>query len=359
MTIQEKVPLAPLTTLQVGGEARYFAEAKREDEVLDALDFAKTRDLPVFVLGGGSNLLIADAGWPGLVLHIAIGGISTPEADAKGNSVLFTVGAGVVWDDFVAQAVAQNCAGIECLSGIPGSVGGTPVQNVGAYGQEVSDTIQSVRAFDRKKDRKENRAVVLPKPACGFRYRSSIFNTTERGRYVILRVNYRLKRGGAPAVKYADLQKYFAERFPERKTAPSLAEVRAAVRDIRQSKGMLIVPGDDDSRSAGSFFKNPLLDERQFKEFSDRAQAKGLEIPSYPALDAQHKVSAAWLVEHSGFAKGYGVGAAGISSKHALALINRGHATASDITRLKDEIQNGVRQTWGILLEPEPVFIGF
>jgi UDP-N-acetylmuramate dehydrogenase len=355
MTIQEKVPLAPLTTLHVGGEARYFAEAKREDEVLEAVNFAKTRDLPLFVLGGGSNLVVADAGWPGLVLHIAIGGISTPEAGAKGNSVLFSVGAGVNWDDFVAQAVVHNCAGVECLSGIPGSAGGTPVQNVGAYGQEVSDTIQSVRAFDRK----ENHTVVLPKPACGFRYRTSIFNSAERGRYIILRVNYRLRRGGAPMLKYADLQKYFAERFPERKTPPSLAEVRAAVRDIRQSKGMLIVPGDDDSRSAGSFFKNPVLDETQFKELHDRAQSKGLEIPSYPSLDAQHKVSAAWLVEHSGFSKGYRAGAAGISRKHALALINRGNAAASDIIRLKDEIQNGVLQTWGILLEPEPVFVGF
>src|SRR6266403_3542436 len=204
MTIQEKVPLAPLTTLQVGGEARYFAELKREDELQEAVEFAKSRELPLFVLGGGSNLVVADSGWPGLVLKIAIGGIASPNvADAPRNAVLFSVGAGVNWDDFVAQAVVQNCAGVECLSGIPGSVGGTPVQNVGAYGQEVADTIESVRALDLKEDR----IVVLPKPACGFRYRTSIFNTTERGRHIILRVNYRLKRGGAPSLKYADLQK--------------------------------------------------------------------------------------------------------------------------------------------------------
>ena len=357
MTIQENVPLAPLTTLQVGGAARYFAELKREDDVREAAQFAKTRDLPLFVLGGGSNLVIADSGWPGLVIRIAIGGITSPRTtDAMGNAVLFSVGAGVNWDDFVAQAVAQNCAGVECLSGIPGSVGGTPVQNVGAYGQEVADTIESVRAFDlRNPDLKEDRIVVLPKPACGFRYRASIFNSTERGRYIILRVNYRLKRGGAPSLKYADLQKHFAER----KTPPSLAETREAVREIRRSKGMLIVPGDDDCRSAGSFFKNPVLSEAQFKDLAARAAAKGLEIPSYPDLDAQKKVSAAWLVEHSGFSKGYAVGAAGISHKHALALINRGDAKASDMVGLKDEIQHGVQEAWGILLEPEPVFVGF
>jgi UDP-N-acetylmuramate dehydrogenase len=356
MTIQENVPLAPLTTLQVGGAARYFAELRREDDVREAAQFAKSRDLPLFVLGGGSNLVVADSGWPGVVLRIVIGGITSPNTnDATGSAVLFSVGAGVNWDDFVAQAVVQNCAGVECLSGIPGSVGGTPVQNVGAYGQEVADTIESVRALDLKQDR----IVVLPNPACGFRYRTSIFNSAERGRYIILRVNYRLKRGGAPSLKYADLKKHFAERFPERKTPPSLAETREAVLEIRRSKGMLIVPGDDDCRSAGSFFKNPVLSEAQFKDLAERAASKGLEIPSYPALDAQRKVSAAWLVEHSGFSKGYAVGAAGISHKHALALINRGDAKASDIVGLKDEIQHGVQEAWGILLEPEPVFVGF
>ena len=352
MTIQENVPLAPLTTLQVGGSARYFAEIRREDEVREAAQFAKTRGLTLFVLGGGSNLVVADSGWPGLVLRIALGGMTTPNAsDAHGNAVLFSVGAGVNWDDFVAQAVVQNCAGVECLSGIPGSVGGTPVQNVGAYGQEVADTIESVRALDLKEDR----IVLLPKPACGFRYRTSMFNTTERGRYIIVRVNFRLKRGGAPSLRYADLQKHLAEK----KTPPSLSETREAVREIRRSKGMLIVPGDDDCRSAGSFFKNPVLSEEQFKDLTGRAESKGLEIPSYPALDAQRKVSAAWLVEHSGFSKGYAVAAAGISHKHALALINRGGARASDIVGLKDEIQRGVQKAWGIPLEPEPVFVGF
>ena len=367
MTIHENVPLGPLTTLQVGGSARYFAEAKREDDVREAVEFAKSRSLPLFILGGGSNIVIADSGWPGLALKIAIGGITTPNNnDTTGKAVLFSVGAGVDWDDFVAQAVTQNCAGVECLSGIPGSVGATPVQNVGAYGQEVSNTIESVRALDLKEDR----IVALPNPACGFHYRSSIFNTTERGRYIILRVNYRLKRGGPPSLKYADLQKYFSEKRTtettmtektpaDKKTPPSLAETREAVREIRRSKGMLIIPHDPDSHSAGSFFKNPILSEPQFKDLADRAATQGLSLPHYPALEAQHKISAAWLVEHSGFSKGYSLGAVGISSKHALALINRGEAKASDILHLKDEIQTAVQQTWGINLEPEPVLVGF
>jgi UDP-N-acetylmuramate dehydrogenase len=363
MTIQENVPLAPLTTLQVGGPARYFAEAKREDDVREAVEFAKSRQLPLFVLGGGSNLVIADFGWPGLVLRIALGGIKTEGKDASGNGALFSVGAGVNWDDFVAQAVAQNCAGVECLSGIPGSVGGTPVQNVGAYGQQVADTIESVRALDsRNPGLTQDRVVVLSKSECGFQYRRSIFNSTERGRYIILQVDYRLLRDGAPSLKYADLRNYFEHhraQSREQGKTPSLAQTREAVREIRRSKGMLIVSGDDDCRSAGSFFKNPVLSEAKFEELAERAAAKGLQIPSYPALEALRKVSAAWLVEHSGFTKGYTAGAARISRKHALALINRGDAKANDIVALKNEIEHGVEKAWGIRLEPEPVFVGF
>jgi UDP-N-acetylmuramate dehydrogenase len=348
MTIQENIPLAPLTTLQVGGFARYFAAAASEEDVREATRFAQAQRLPLFVLGGGSNLVVADSGWPGLVLKVAIGGITTR---VEGGSVLFDAGAGVNWDDFVARAVAQNYAGVECLSGIPGSVGGTPVQNVGAYGQEVSETIELVRALDFQKDR----IVTLPKPVCRFRYRTSIFNTTERGRYIILRVTYRLAPDGAASLRYTDLQKHFASWTG----SPSLAEVRDAVRQIRHSKGMLIVPGDTDCRSAGSFFKNPVLTEAQFGDLANRAQSQGLKVPSYPALDAQCKVSAAWLVEHSGFSKGFKLGAAGISHKHALALINTGAAKAGDIVRLKEKIQQGVQDAWGILLEPEPVFVGF
>ena len=348
MTIQENIPLAPFTTLQVGGPARYFAEAGSEAEVIEATQLAKNRQLPLFILGGGSNLVVADSGWPGLVLRVAIDGIISQN---EKDTALFTAGAGVDWDSFVAHTVAANCAGVECLSGIPGSVGGTPVQNVGAYGQEVSETIESVRALDLKKDR----IVTLPKPTCGFRYRASIFNTTERGHYVILRVSYRLKHGATPSLKYADLQEYFAGRTE----TPSLADVRVAVRQIRRGKGMLIVDGDPNCRSAGSFFKNPVLRQPQFKELEDRANQRGLEIPNYRALGARRKVSAAWLVEHSGFSKGYMLGPAGISQEHALALINCGNARAADIVLLKEKIQQAVQATWGILLETEPVFVGF
>src|SRR5258707_2353407 len=259
MTIQENVPLAPLTTLQVGGSARYFAELRREDEVREAVQFAKTRGLPLFVLGRGSNLVVADSGWPGLVLQIAIGGITTPNpTDVPGNAVLFSVGAGVNWDDFVAQAVVQNCAGVECLSGIPGSVGGTPVQNVGAYGQEVSETVTSVVVFDLK----DRQVRELCREACGFSYRSSIFNTSERGRFIILRVIYALTPNGKPHISYSDLKRHFEGR----ETTPDLAETREAVRHIRALKGMLIVPGDPDCQSAGSFFKNPVLSEEEHED---------------------------------------------------------------------------------------------
>jgi UDP-N-acetylmuramate dehydrogenase len=348
ITIHENVPLAPLTTLQVGGRARYFVDATCERDVCGAVEFAKSKSLPLFVLGGGSNLVVADSGWPGVVLKVSISGMGIGAGAGAGK---FIAGAGVSWDHLVAEAVARNCAGIECLSGIPGTVGGTPVQNVGAYGQEVSDTIESVSAFDTQK----NHAVSLPKKACGFRYRTSIFNSTERGRYIILSVRYRLTPGGAPSLKYADLQKHFAGS----NKPPTLMQARDAVLQIRQRKGMLIVPGDADCRSAGSFFKNPVLSKERFVELTAHAQSKGLTIPSYPALDAQHKISAAWLVEHSGFTRGFSLGAAGISHKHALALINKGNASAADILQLKEKVQDGVREAWGILLEPEPVFLGF
>ena len=347
MHIQENVLLAPMTTLSIGGPARYFAEATSIADVQPALQFASARKLDVFVLGGGSNLVISDAGFWGLVLKIAIRGI---DRRAESGSMLFEVGAGEVWDDFVARAVSENCAGIECLSGIPGSVGGTPVQNVGAYGQEVAETIESVLVFDTK----DTLVHELCAEACGFSYRTSIFNTSERGRYIILRVSYRLTPGGPPRIRYADLKNYFAGWS----SAPTLAQTREAVRQIRASKAMLITPGDEDSRSAGSFFKNPILSAEEFEELRQRAAANNLEVPSYPALDVQRKVSAAWLVEHSGFKKGYKKGRVAISRKHALALVNRGEATAAELIALKDEIQHRVEDTWGVRLEVEPVMVG-
>jgi UDP-N-acetylmuramate dehydrogenase len=350
MLLQENVSLAPFTTFRLGGPARFFVEATTFAEVQEAVAFSGSKDLPLFILGGGSNLLVSDSGWPGLVVKVAIGGIDCRSADSEGKTV-FDVGAGESWDRFVSQAVIAHCAGIECLSGIPGSVGGTPVQNVGAYGQEVSETIESVEVLDLK----DGQVRELCREACGFSYRSSIFNTDERGRFVILRVAYGLVPGGDARISYADLKRHFEGR----ESAPNLAETREAVRHIRALKGMLIVEGDADCRSAGSFFKNPVISREQHEELQKRAAAKGLLLPSYPALETRKKISAAWLVEHSGFTRGYGFGHAGISSKHALALVNRGGATASEIVALKEQVQQRVAEIWGVGLEPEPVMVGF
>ncbi|HZL28849.1 MAG TPA: UDP-N-acetylmuramate dehydrogenase, partial [Acidobacteriaceae bacterium] len=261
MEILEQVALAGYTTFGVGGAARYFAEAACEGDVADAVRWADERGLPLFLLGGGSNLLVPDEGFDGLVLHMGIEGV---EGDEAGG---FDVGAGESWDGIVARTVARGFAGVECLAGIPGSVGGTPVQNVGAYGQEVSETIVSVRALDCT----TGSFVDLSNAECGFRYRESVFNTSERGRYIVTRVRFQLRPGGEPTLKYADLRARFGESHGKdfdakgakgakfREGGPTLVEVAEAVRKIRLGKGMLIVPGDADSRSAGSFFKNPIV----------------------------------------------------------------------------------------------------
>ena len=348
MLLQENVALAPLTTIGVGGPARFFVEAYLAQDVHEAVGYAKSRSLPLLVMGGGSNLVVADAGWPGLVLKVSVTGIH----HRHGHGIAyFDVGAGEDWDGFVGMAVGHNCSGVECLSGIPGSVGGTPVQNVGAYGQEVAETIDSVTALDLR----TGEEIEFEKGDCGFGYRTSIFNSRARDQYVILRVSFALTHDGEPKVEYADLKKHFAGSS----TRPSLSDVREAVRRIRASKAMLITPGDEDSRSAGSFFKNPVLSAADFAALKQRAGERHLEIPSYPALEARHKVPAAWLVEHSGFSKGYSQGRVGISRKHALAIVNRGGATASEVVALKDEIQQRVKQHWGVWLDPEPVFVGF
>jgi len=349
MLIREDIPLAPFTTLGVGGPARYFVEARSEAEVIEAVEFARSRRLPLFVLGGGSNLVVADAGFSGLVLKIGINGVSRFTAPL--GIVIFSAGAGMDWDSLVARTVEANCAGLECLSGIPGTVGGTPMQNVGAYGQEVSETIQQVQVLDLRS--METRT--LSNAECGFAYRSSIFNTTDHGRYIILQIWFALHEGANPSLRYPDLQKFFADHTDE----PTVAEVRAAVRKIRHGKAMLIVPGDDDARSAGSFFKNPVVPQALFEELAKRLESRGLQLPSYPAADGFRKLPAAWLVERAGFAKGYTKGAAGISRKHALAIINRGGATATEIIALKNEIQARVFAEFGIQLQPEPVFVGF
>ena len=339
--LQENLPLSAWTTFNVGGPARYFLNATSEQDVVDGLDYAKRRKIPVLVLGGGSNLLVADGGFDGLVLRIGLRGMTWegPHLHAA---------AGEDWDEVAAACVRKGFGGVECLSGIPGLAGGTPVQNVGAYGQEIADVLVRVRALDRQTES----VVELSRQDCGFAYRSSIFNTTQKDRYIVLSITYELQEHVAPHVKYPDL----VRRFEGRGAPPTLMEVREAVREIRASKGMLIVEGDPDCRSAGSFFKNPILPEADYAGLQSRAQET---VPRYPAGTGMVKTSAAWLIERAGFKKGFALGPAGVSTKHTLALVNRGGAKASDIVRLAREIRKGVEDAFGVRLVPEPVFVGF
>jgi UDP-N-acetylmuramate dehydrogenase len=343
--LQEHVSLAPMTTFGVGGPARYFAETQDEDDVIMALAFSKTRHLPVFVLGGGSNLLVSDLGFPGMVLKVAAKGV---QLEPAGDNILLTAAAGEDWDRIVASCVETNLGGVECLSGIPGFVGGTPVQNVGAYGQETADTLISVRALDRQTEE----IVELTREQCGFAYRTSIFNTTHCDRYIVLQVTYSLPKNGIPLVKYPDLQRSLKQST----RPPTLSEVRSAVLEIRASKGMLIIDGDPDCRSAGSFFKNPIITNDEYARIQ---AAGGSDAPAYPAANGNVKTSAAWLIEHAGFAKGFALGPAAVSRKHTLALVNTGGAHAADILALAREIRRGVYDRFGIRLSPEPVFVGF
>ncbi|QSR84592.1 UDP-N-acetylmuramate dehydrogenase [Methylacidimicrobium sp. B4] len=348
MQIQENVPLAPLTTLGVGGNARYLVEVRSEPEAREALSLASERNLPLFILGGGSNVVIGDRGFAGLVLKMSIRGLE--EEWEKGDR-LFWVGAGEPWDPFVARTVAEGFAGLVLLSGIPGTVGGTPIQNVGAYGAEVATSIRAVRAIDRR----DGCIVEIPAAACSFGYRRSIFNTEKNGRYLLLAVCYSLSKEENPELGYPDLRSFFSRRGGP----PSLPEIREEVLRIRRAKAMVVLADEEDSRSAGSFFKNPVLEPAAWVELQRRAEKLGLVPPSYPADDGQRKVPAAWLLENSGFPKGLHRGSVGISRRHALAIVNRGGATAGEIVAFMEEIKRTVEATFAIRLQPEPVFVGF
>ena len=349
MKIQENITLAPLTTLGIGGPARWFVEAASDAEITEACAWARQRSVPLFVLGGGSNVLVADAGFDGLALHVAIRPTEAGGVELDGE--VLRAAAGVLWDDCVARALEANCAGLECLAGIPGTVGGTPVQNVGAYGQEVSTVIERVRVFDRL----ALDFVEFTNAECAFAYRKSRFNTTDRGRYVVTGVDYRLRQNGAPTLTYAELKAHFSGR----EKTPSLAEVAEAVRGIRRSKGMLLVEGDPDCRSAGSFFKNPTVAPEVAERVLKTASDSGLALRTFPADAGRKKIPAAWLIEQAGFRKGYAMGAAAISSRHTLALVNRGGATAAEILALAEKIANAVEAKFGIRLEMEPEMVGF
>jgi UDP-N-acetylmuramate dehydrogenase len=340
--LEEHVPLAPLTTIGIGGPARFFFRAANVDEVREALDWARSRELRVFVLGGGSNLLISDDGFDGLVLHADLRGITVESED---EYAMVKVAAGEPWDSFVAMAVDRGWAGIECLSGIPGSTGATPIQNVGAYGQDVSETIVRVEALDRT----TGLVTGFTNAECRFGYRSSLFKNHERERYAVVSVTFRLKRGGTAAVKYPELRRYLDEHGIALDDLPA---VRNAVIAIRKRKGMVIDRSDPDTRSDGSFFMNPVISAGEYATIA----RDWPDAPHFPAGDGV-KLSAAWLIEHAGFQKGYVHGNVGLSSKHTLAIINRGGGTAAEVSELVELIQGRVRDTFGVEMHVEPVFV--
>jgi UDP-N-acetylmuramate dehydrogenase len=333
------VLLSDSTTLRLGGPAAAFVDATTDAQLLEALVGAER---PVLLLAGGSNVVVADEGFPGTVVRIATRGV-----EREGDTL--HVAAGEPWDDLVAHTVTEGLAGIEALSGIPGSVGATPIQNVGAYGQEVSDTIMSVRAVDRT----TGETVDLAPEECGFTYRSSAFKRDPE-RYVVLRVSFALHASGTSRpVRYAELARTLGVEVGD--TAPPDA-VRDAVLALRRSKGMVLDPEDPDTRSAGSFFTNPILDPAQFAALRARA---GDGVPGFPEPDGRVKTSAAWLIDHAGFAKGYGnPRGIAISTKHVLALTNRGDGTTAELVALAQEIARGVETAFGVALHPEPVFVG-
>jgi UDP-N-acetylmuramate dehydrogenase len=342
--LQENVPLAPLTTIGIGGPARFFFRATSVDELREGLAWARERSLPVFLLGGGSNLLISDDGFDGLVIHLDLRGITLESED---EYAMVQVAAGEPWDAFVAMAVEKGWAGIECLSGIPGSTGATPIQNVGAYGQDVSETIARVEALDRANDR----VVWFTNEECRFGYRASRFKNVERERYVVLSVTFRLVRGGRAAIRYPELQKYVDERGV---SVADLRGVREAVIAIRKRKGMVLDPNDPDTRSDGSFFMNPVIGAAAYDDFARNAP----DAPHYPAGN-DVKLSAAWLIERAGFGKGFTHGNVGLSTKHTLAIVNRGGGTAAEVVELVRMIQDRVREVFGVEIHPEPNFLGF
>jgi len=391
-------PLAACTTLGLGGPAATLTEVTGEAGLAAAVRCADDRGEPVLVLGGGSNVVIADEGFPGLVVRVATRGISFAPAapagprepgsapagpgEAGSAPVALTVAAGENWDDVVARCVAEGLAGLECLSGIPGLAGATPIQNVGAYGQEVADTITSVRVYDRE----QRRVTEMPAAACGFGYRTSFFKRTPfaagsaTGRFVVLAVTFRLTRGPGGDSRSGPIR--YPELAAELGVAPGdrvpLGEARSAVLKLRARKGMVLDAGDPDTRSAGSFFTNPVLTADEFAALVQKAGQSGepgdpdLRVPHFPAPDGHVKVPAAWLIEHAGFGKGYPgrpsgpsgpsgpsrPGAAHISSKHTLALVNPGAASTASLMALAREIRAGVRDAFGVSLDIEPVLVG-
>lgn len=353
--LHDDVQLSALTTLAVGGPARFFSRFRTPEELARAVAWARQEGHELFFLGGGSNLLVADEGFDGLVLQ---SGDDHLELSPEGR---LQAGAAVSWDQIVELAVDRGMAGIECLSGIPGSAGAAPIQNIGAYGQELSEVVAEVQVVELA----SGEALRLEARKCAFGYRTSAFKTRWRGRYAVTGITLQLRPGEAGTVRYPDLER----RFRNHGGAPTPAQVRAQVLEIRRSKSMVLNLDDPNHRSAGSFFVNPVLDPEELARVERRVRTRQGDhsaeaMPRYPMPPDSDggeriKLSAAWLIESAGFRRGYSLGAAGISSRHALALINRGEATAADLVALAARIRRRVRGSFGVILEPEPTFLGF
>ncbi len=346
--IRENVPLADVTSFAVGGPARYYVEISSEEGAVSALEFARNSDLEHLVLGAGSNVLISDEGFPGLVLLNRIKGLSVEE---QGDDVFVTVGGGENWQDFVDFCVARNWQGLECLAGIPGTVGASPIQNVGAYGQEVSQAIAWVRCMETA----TGNIVVFESGECGFRYRESIFTTMAAGKYLVLSVTFALTKGGAPLIRYRELEERLSAT-----PSPTLAEVRDAVIAIRAGKGVLIRTGYESFKCAGSFFKNPIVTAAQFKDIEAIFPGNGGGTAwSWPVPTGEVKISAAYLIQRAGFERGYRKGKVGLSPYHTLILINCGGATSRELVDFAVQVQHRVLERFGALLQPEARLIGF
>jgi UDP-N-acetylmuramate dehydrogenase len=344
--------LAELTTLRLGGPARTLVTAQSEEELVAAVREADDAGTPVLVLAGGSNVVASDQGFDGTVVLVRTRGI---EREDDGSHVMLRIQAGESWEELVESAVHGHLAGIECLSGIPGSTGATPIQNVGAYGQEIAETLFSVRVYDRQTGEVED----LPSEACDLTYRSSTFKR-DPTRWVVLAVTLQLERNlRSRPIRYAQLANELGIEIGD--SAP-LSKVRDAVLALRRGKGMVLDPSDPDTASAGSFFINPVLEAVDFAVLQARVQERAGEavrVPHWLEPDGRIKTSAAWLIERAGFPRGYGdPNGIAISSKHTLALTNRGEGTTADLLALAREIADGVREAYGVELVPEPVLLG-
>jgi UDP-N-acetylmuramate dehydrogenase len=346
--VKENFPLGDLTTFKIGGPARYFASITCEEQLAEAMTFARESGSALFVLGGGSNILVSDEGFPGLVIHNRLAGFAHR---FDGGSVYVTAGAGEDWDGIVRRCVEEGWQGLECLSGVPGTAGAAPVQNIGAYGQSAGSVISEVRALDTH----TGEAVFFTGEECGFGYRRSIFNSTAAGRYIITAVTFRLVPGGVPVSSYHALERQLREAGEL-----SLLKVREAVFAVRNAKGLLVLNGYDIFRSAGSFFKNPVIQPELYEEIKKTvADAGGCENWAWPQTSGEIKVSAACLIQCAGFVRGLRRGAVGISPRHTLIIINHRDAKAGEVIAFAREIREKVLGKFHITIQPEVQFVGF